>query len=181
LNFSFNCFTIPENLNHKNMNTNSKIKKVFKFLGSLVGLFLIIAIIFALYKHIYPLPMGIHSSVSKSLLSGKAINGYDPVAFFKENKAVKGNKETSYDWNSAKWYFSSQENLDLFKNDPGKYAPQYGGYCAFAVVNGFSAEADPESFEIIDDKLYLCANPEIKDDFKKEGAEAIKKANENWK
>lgn len=62
--------------------------------------------------------------------SGKAIRGYDPVAYFSEQKPVLGKETYKYAWNNATWYFSSQQNLDLFKVNPAKYAPQYGGYCA---------------------------------------------------
>ena len=69
----------------------------------------------------------------------------------------------------------------MFKSDPDKYAPQYGGYCTFAVGKGFSADSDPNAFEIIDDKLYLCADPDIKDEWLKEGPEGIKRAEEKWR
>ncbi|MEZ4824289.1 MAG: YHS domain-containing (seleno)protein [Ignavibacteria bacterium] len=122
-----------------------------------------------------------HGKVNKGLLSGEAIHGYDPVAYFTELRAVKGNENISFGYNDATWYFASQENLDLFKSDPEKYSPQFGGYCSFAVSKGYSADSDPETFEIIDGKLYLCAEPDIKEDWLKEGKTAIDIAYENWK
>ena len=65
--------------------------------------------------------------------SGKAIRGYDPVAYFTEGNPVKGSDKLTYEWNNAKWYFSSEKNLELFKAAPEKYAPQYGGYCAYGL------------------------------------------------
>ena len=80
--------------------------------------------------------------VNKSFFSGVAIEGYDPVAYFKVEKAVEGKKEFSFKWSGAKWLFSSEENRELFKSDPLKYAPQYGGYCAYAVVGGNTVSID---------------------------------------
>src|SRR5271165_7034115 len=84
-----------------------------------------------------------------------AIRGYDPVAYFKENKAVKGDKKFSFSWNAADWYFSNQKNLELFKTDPEMYAPQYGGYCAYGLADGHKAPTDPQAWTITDGKLYL--------------------------
>ena len=77
--------------------------------------------------------------VYTSFFSNKAIKGYDTVAYFTENKAVEGQAAFSTDYQGAKWLFSSQENLDLFIADPEKYAPQYGGYCAYAVAQNSTA------------------------------------------
>ena len=80
-----------------------------------------------------------------AFLSDKAIRGYDTVAYFTENKPVKGAEEFSYEYKGAQWLFSSAENLELFKAEPEKYAPQYGGYCAYAVSKGSTAPIKPES------------------------------------
>src|SRR5436190_21093437 len=74
-----------------------------------------------------------------------AIQGYDPVAYFKQSKPVKGIRSISYRWNEATWYFSSEENLNAFKKSPEKYAPQYGGYCAFGTSRGYKAPTKPEA------------------------------------
>lgn len=73
---------------------------------------------------------------------GKAIQGYDPVAYFTESKPVEGSKKHKYEWNDATWYFASEKNRDAFKADPEKFAPQYGGYCAWAVSQGYTAKID---------------------------------------
>ena len=109
-----------------------------------------------------------------------AIHGYDPVSYFKENKAVKGDKKYSLTWNSATWYFSSQENLDAFKANPGIYAPQYGGYCAFGMADGHKAPTDPEAWSIVDKKLYLNYSKDVQKEWKKKQPEYIKTADQNW-
>lgn len=87
--------------------------------------------------------------------SSSAIKGYDTVAYFTEEKAVEGNKKYQYEWKGAKWLFSSQKNLDLFTASPAKYAPQYGGWCAYAVSQNTTASIEPDQFTIVDGKLYL--------------------------
>lgn len=112
--------------------------------------------------------------------SGDAIRGYDPVAYFTESKPVKGNEKLVYKWNNANWHFSSQENLDLFKASPEKYAPQYGGYCAYGLSNGYKAPTDADAWTIDNGKLYLNYNKEVRDMWNKERKERIEKANKNW-
>ena len=89
-----------------------------------------------------------------------AIKGYDPVAYFTENQAVEGSETYSYHWLGATWYFASARNRDLFKGDPSKYAPQYGGYCADGVsFVTVTTNIDPKAWRIIDGKLYLSYDP----------------------
>jgi len=98
-----------------------------------------------------------HAPISSSI-RGLAIDGYDPVAYFTQNEAVKGNEEHVCDYNGATWRFSSKEHLDLFLSDPEKYAPQFGGYCALSITHNKLVVSDPESFIVKDDKLYLYIN-----------------------
>ena len=88
-------------------------------------------------------------------ITGVAINGYDTVAYFTENKPVKGSPAFTTAWNGAQWQFASQKHLDLFKATPEKYAPQYGGYCAYGVSKGYLVSIEPEQFTVLDGKLYL--------------------------
>jgi len=111
---------------------------------------------------------------------GNAIRGYDPVAYFKEGKPVKGNEQFNFNWNDANWVFSSKQNLDSFKLAPGKYAPQYGGYCAYGVSEDHKAPTDPEAWTIVDGKLYLNYNPKVKEYWGKDRAKRIDDANRNW-
>ena len=112
--------------------------------------------------------------------SNKAIKGYDTVAYFTEDKPVKGLKEFTTDYQGAQWYFSSQENLDLFIAEPEKYAPQYGGYCAYAVAKNTTASIKPELFTIEDGKLYLNYNNEINETWQNNRQEFIEQADANW-
>ena len=114
------------------------------------------------------------------IFSSDAIKGYDTVAYFTENKPVKGKSEFSLEYNEAKWLFSSQENLDLFKADPEKYAPQYGGYCAYAVSQGSTASIRPELFTIYNGKLYLNYNDSINDKWSANKDSFIEEADKKW-
>ena len=118
--------------------------------------------------------------VYTSTFSNNAIKGYDTVAYFTEGKAVKGNKDFSTEYQQAKWLFSSQENLDLFVANPEKYAPQYGGYCAYAVSQNTTASIKPELFTIHDGKLYLNYNKKINDDWLANKEQYINEADKNW-
>ena len=112
--------------------------------------------------------------------SGFAIRGYDPVAYFEDNKPVKGQPEFAYEWQGAKWLFSSQANKDAFAAEPLRYAPQYGGYCAYAVSLGKTASTDPKAWTIHDGKLYLNYSKSVQRTWSKNIAENIHKADQNW-
>ncbi|HMG83536.1 MAG TPA: YHS domain-containing (seleno)protein [Ferruginibacter sp.] len=87
---------------------------------------------------------------------GLAIQGYDPVAYFTQSKAVKGNSDLSVNADGITYYFATAEDRELFKKDRKKYEPQYGGWCAYAMgANGEKVDIDPETFKILNGKLYL--------------------------
>jgi len=111
---------------------------------------------------------------------GKAIKGYDPVAFFREKKAVKGREELSYTWKDAQWLFSSKENLDSFKANPEHYAPQYGGYCAYGTAQGHKAPTETDTWTIVDDKLYFNYNSKVRESWIKDTKGFIEKADKEW-
>lgn len=90
-----------------------------------------------------------------------AINGYDTVAYFTVGKPVKGLDSLATEWMGAKWKFSTQAHLDLFKADPLKYAPQYGGYCAYGVSQGYLVKVEPDQFTVRDGKLYLNYDADV--------------------
>lgn len=138
-----------------------------KFIQITILLFLFIGSVFAQEKAIYE-------------KNGMAINGYDPVAYFTENKAVEGKETFNVVWNETKWLFSSQANLDAFKADPTKYAPQFGGFCAYGVSENHKSPTDPNAWTIVDDKLYLNYNNKVKEMWSKDIPTRIKKANDNW-
>lgn len=112
--------------------------------------------------------------------SDKAIRGYDPVAYFTESRPVKGSEDFVYTWNNAAWYFSSQKNLDLFKANPVKYAPQYGGYCAYGLSRGYKASTVPEAWTIDNGKLYLNYSLSVRSDWDRNRKERIEKADSYW-
>jgi YHS domain-containing protein len=110
----------------------------------------------------------------------KAINGYDPVAFFVESRPVKGNDQFTYDWKNVTWSFSDQEHLNLFKAAPEKYAPQYGGYCAYGTAQGHKAPTEPGTWTILDGKLYFNYSDDVKREWSKNREAFILKADTNW-
>lgn len=117
--------------------------------------------------------------------NGLAIQGYDPVAYFKLGKAVKGSSSNAIYYQGATYYFSSPENKEIFKQDPSKYEPQYGGWCAYAMgKEGSKVEVDPETFKIINGKLFLFYNRFFNNTLKtwnKDETNLHAKADANWK
>ncbi|GHA20246.1 hypothetical protein GCM10008090_32760 [Arenicella chitinivorans] len=109
-----------------------------------------------------------------------AIRGFDAVAYFTEHKAIKGNKAYAFDYLGATWLFSSQENRDRFAANPASYAPQYGGYCAYAVSRNTTASIKPEYFTIYDGKLYLNYSRSVMKKWTKHKQRYIEEANLNW-
>ncbi len=120
-----------------------------------------------------------------NLKKGLAIEGYDPVAYFKQNKAVEGKMEFAIFHQGATYYFASAENKELFKSDPAKYEPAYGGWCAYAMgAKGEKVEVDPETFKITNGRLFLFYNKFFNNtlkDWNKDEKNLNAKANENWR
>ena len=113
--------------------------------------------------------------------SGTAIDGTDPVSYFTEGRPVAGDAGITHEWNGATWRFTSAENRDRFAASPEKYAPQYGGYCAWAVSQGYTASTDPDAWSIVDGKLYLNNSLNVQKRFNSETQEIIHDADLNWK
>jgi len=134
-----------------------------------------IALVFGLASAAHAL-----TPVNKTLLGSLAVDGYDAVAYFTEGKPVEGSKEYTHDWNGATWRFASAANRDRFAAEPAKYAPQYGGYCAWAVAHGYTADADPEAWAVVDGKLYLNYDKKVQAKWQQDVPGLIAKANENW-
>ncbi|HEX6318414.1 MAG TPA: YHS domain-containing (seleno)protein [Burkholderiales bacterium] len=109
-----------------------------------------------------------------------AIRGYDPVAYFTEGRPVKGSKEFTHRWNGAEWRFASAENRARFAAAPEKYAPQYGGYCAFGVAGGYAVKIEPDAWSVVDGKLYLNYDRSVQASWKKDVPGYIRKADANW-
>ena len=113
-------------------------------------------------------------------LSNVAVQGYDPVAYFTAGQPVKGDSRFSATFNGAEFHFSSQAHLDQFKQDPESFAPQYGGYCAWAVSQGYTAKGDAKHWRIIDGKLYLNYSAGVQKTWETDIPGFIEKANANW-
>ena len=111
---------------------------------------------------------------------GMAIRGFDPVAYFTMSKPVKGDAAISSNWDGANWAFSSAENKALFDADPEKYAPKYGGYCAFAVSKGATAPTDPDAWTIHNGHLYLNYSTNVRAIWREDIDGNIGKADKNW-
>lgn len=111
---------------------------------------------------------------------GKAIKGFDPVAFFKQGKPIKGTDNLTYQWKEATWFFSTKENMDTFKANPDLYIPQYGGYCAYGTAERHKAPTETDTWTIVNNKLYFNYNKNVKTLWAKNRAELIKKADSNW-
>jgi len=109
-----------------------------------------------------------------------AIRGTDPVAYFTEGRPVEGSSEHSLEYLEATWYFASAANKAAFEADPEKYTPQFGGYCAWAVSQGYTASVDPEAWTIVDDKLYLNYSKKVMKTWLADRDSLIAKANKNW-
>ena len=112
--------------------------------------------------------------------SSNAVSGHDVVAYFEEGRPVEGSSEFETEWQGATWKFSSAENLAKFKADPEAYAPQYGGYCAWAMARGYFASADPDNWAIVDGKLYLNYNDDVQSKWEADIPGFIEKADVKW-
>ena len=112
--------------------------------------------------------------------NGAAIDGYDPVAYFRESKPVKGSASFIATHEGSTFRFASAANRDAFVSDPSKYAPQYGGFCAYAVAGGYKAKIEPDAFTIVDGKLYLNYDQSIQRRWRRDIPGYIQKGDRNW-
>lgn len=146
------------------------MRKLLLAMGLLISVFLLPAtVVHAADKPVYT---GFFSNV--------AVGGYDPVAYFTDNKPVKGDSRFSTEYQGAQWHFASAANRDRFIAAPERYAPQYGGYCAWAVSEGSTASADPRLWKIVEGKLYLNYDADVQKKWEADMAGHIRKADKNW-
>lgn len=117
--------------------------------------------------------------VNKTLL-GNAIDGYDPVAWHLLGMPVQGSKKYTVDWQGATWRFANPEHRDLFASDPEKYAPAFGGYCAYGVSQGVKVDFDPDAWAVVDGQLYLNISLDIQKRWERDIPGFIAQANQNW-
>ncbi len=112
--------------------------------------------------------------------SSQGAGGYDVVSYFTQDAAVQGNADYKVEWQGAQWLFSSAGNRDKFKANPAKYAPQYGGYCAWAVSQNYTARGSPRHWSVVDGKLYLNYNGAVKLNWQRNARNNIVRGNQNW-
>jgi YHS domain-containing protein len=112
--------------------------------------------------------------------SGIAIQGYDPVAFFTDRMPVKGNAQFQSDYQGAKYYFASADHKAAFDKEPMKYQPQFGGYCAYGASRGHKAPVKIEAWQIVNGRLLMQYDLDIKDTFNKDQQGNLNKADEKW-
>ncbi|MEQ9546973.1 MAG: YHS domain-containing (seleno)protein [Marinobacter sp.] len=114
------------------------------------------------------------------LLSNTGAGGYDTVSYFKSGEPTKGSTEYTTEYMGATWRFSTAENLSLFEEDPERYAPAYGGYCAWAVSQGYLAKGDPQHWAIRDGRLYLNYDESVQNRWLRDTKTFIRQADANW-
>ena len=150
-----------------------------KYLLGVVAVILLGIGAFAVMHKVSPVSWGLWGTTNTD--AGIALDGYDPVSYFSEPGPVKGSGEYTYGFADATWHFSSAANRDMFAADPERFAPQYGSFCAFAVSKGFTADSDPEAWYVGNDRLYVFADPGVRDQWVNAlGEGSLDSANANW-
>ena len=143
----------------------------------------LLAGVLALFTHRVALAAPPINTLKSGFFGGRsdtAINGYDTVAYHTVGKPVPGTDAFVHEWMGAKWKFANQANLDLFKADPTKYAPQYGGYCAYGVAKDNLVSVEPDQFKVIDGKLYLNYDAGVQATWSKDPASYIREADRKF-
>ena len=111
---------------------------------------------------------------------GVAIRGYDPVAYFTDGRPVRGSTAFVHRWHGAAWHFASAANRDAFAADPMRYAPAYGGFCAFAVSEGYTAPIDPQAWRVVDGRLFLNYDRAVQQRWEADMQTRITRGDANW-
>jgi len=123
-------------------------------------------------------------SVAKELnnldRNGVAIQGYDPIAFFTDSRAVRGNSQFQSAYGGAKYYFASAEHKAAFDKEPAKYEPQFGGYCAYGASQGHKVPIKIEAWQIVNGRLLMQYDLDVKDTFNKDQQGNLRKADQKW-
>lgn len=126
-------------------------------------------------------PLAVHAAGESNVdPSGLALKGYDPVAYFSEKKPVPGKPEFTARHEGATYRFASAANRDAFAAAPAKYAPQYGGYCAFGMASGYKAPIEPDAWTVVDGKLYLNYDQSVRGRWSSDIPGFLRKADANW-
>ena len=153
------------------------MKRILIIGSSVVVVLVIVAFIGMIAAGILPVGLGMHDQISQT--DGVALGGYDPISYF-ENSPAMGLSEFAAEHEGITWHFASAEHLAQFESNPTKFTPAYGGHCSLAMSTGFAVEGEPESYEIIDDKLYIFSGDEVKATFMEDADASIKACDANW-
>jgi hypothetical protein len=145
-------------------------KRVFVFLAAAVGL-----IAAAVTTPAFAAGPDVNATIT-----GLALRGYDPVAYFTEGKPALGDFTITAQYEGATYRFVSNDHKALFEKDPAKYLPQYGGFCAFGTAQGFKVDGDPNVWKIVDGKLYLNLAPPVAVRWSQDVSGNIKSADDKW-
>ena len=151
---------------------------ILKVIGIIIIVILVGIIVLARLKGVSPLSWKMHKPICQT--KKVAISGFDPVHYFKFENAKKGDDHFSYSWKDVDWHFTSQENLEKFKENPDRYEPQFGGWCSFAVSKGFTATSDPNAWSIHGGKLYLFADGKVKKNWEVQLPNILEKCRDKW-
>ena len=130
---------------------------------TITGIIVVVIGAFLIVKKVSPVSWGMWGNYNSS--SGVALKGYDPVAYFQNQEATQGSEEFSLDWGGTTWQFVDADSKALFEQNPDAYAPEFGGYCSFAVGKGFTADISPDAWHINAGKLYVFADKKVRDEW----------------
>ena len=132
------------------------------------------------FSFLFGCGLNAQSPIYTSLFSSLALKGYDTVAYFTQNKAVEGVSKYQTKYKGATWYFASEENLQAFTKEPTKYAPQYGGYCAYAMATGDFVSAQPKNWTIYNGLLYVNYSDDVQKTWEAKKDDYMANANKQW-
>lgn len=150
-----------------------------KYIVIAIAAIIVGTISFTTVKKVSPVSWGLWGTTNTS--SGIALHGYDPVSYFDGGAGVQGQESFTFEWRDAVWQFVSADNKERFAASPEQFAPQFGGFCAFAVSKGFTADPAPDAWHIEGDSLYVFADKDVRDEWVatlQDGS--LERSRENW-
>ncbi len=152
----------------------------YQFKSRLGPLLLVLTVMSAATSQAHAQRPEVFQSGKSQIGSDLAVGGFDAVAYHTQRAPTPGKPEFRISWQGAEWRFASQANRDLFAAEPEKYAPQFGGYCAFAVGHGSTSPGDPKVWSIVNGKLYLNLNSSVQSSWNRDQANLIQRGERNW-
>jgi YHS domain-containing protein len=125
-------------------------------------------------------PSRASAEVFTAIIPGVAAGGHDVVAYFTQGRPTRGNAQIAWNWNGATWRFASAANREAFMADPARYAPAYGGHCAWAAAQGYKAKGDPANWRIVEGRLFLNYDDRIQALWERNIASFVMEADRRW-